>query len=201
MQRPRLTKDGEVEDVKINGVQDFASGDRFAKDTKVVVEYHTFPQDEEESEPSAAPSEESSDEPSEEPTPAAAAQVLTSQNNEDLAAALAVADNCDPSLGRLAKQYKGRMISFNGSVSAMAPHGDYDSRFDILVAPGDQGSASSTGPTFQFQDKNLITDLNLTGNVPARFGVGNKARFTAEVDRFNPNNCLFSLEPIETKIR
>lgn len=37
-----LTKDGEVNKISINGVSDFSKGDKFPKDAKVTVSYHTF---------------------------------------------------------------------------------------------------------------------------------------------------------------
>jgi hypothetical protein len=41
-----LTSDGEVEAVTIKGVENFYEGQNFEKAVKVVVYYHTFPEDE-----------------------------------------------------------------------------------------------------------------------------------------------------------
>lgn len=38
-----FTKDGEVEDVTVNGISDFEADKRFPIDAKIVVTYHTFP--------------------------------------------------------------------------------------------------------------------------------------------------------------
>lgn len=154
-------------------------------------------------EPSEEPSEEPSDEPSDEPSPTEPAlpEILTAKNNADLAAILTQGDNCDPSIARFAKKYAGKIIRFDGSVSAFANHGDYDTRFDILVGPGDKGPNTGTGPTFQFEDVNLVSDMNLTGKVPDQWGLGGKATFTAAVDDYDKNSCLFHLTPVETRVR
>lgn len=193
-----MTKDGEVEDVKINGSKDFESGDRFAKDAKVVVRFHTFPEDdkEEEKEPADDPSETPSPSPTEPPTP----QVITAKNNPEFAAMLK-GNDCDDRYVAFAKKHAGEKIQFEGSVMFMAPHGDYDTRFDFLIGPGDKGPNTTVGPQFKFEDENVVTDLNLTGNVGDTFGVGDRALFTAEVDEYNADTCLFFLEPVETKVR
>ncbi|HEY5587628.1 MAG TPA: hypothetical protein VIK86_01580 [Candidatus Paceibacterota bacterium] len=51
-----ITKDGEVESMTIDGEKDFSNGDRFDKNVKINVSYHTFPG--EESEEKEAESEE-----------------------------------------------------------------------------------------------------------------------------------------------
>lgn len=38
-----LTKDGEVENVSVNGNVDFLAGSKFPKDARIVITYHTFP--------------------------------------------------------------------------------------------------------------------------------------------------------------
>lgn len=87
--------------------------------------------------------QEPSDEPS--PTEPALPKILTAKNNAELAAILTQGDNCDPSIARFAKKFAGKTIQFDGSVSAFASHGDYDTRFDILVGPGDRGPNTATG--------------------------------------------------------
>jgi hypothetical protein len=37
-----LTKDGEVDNVKINGIDDFSRGTKFPEDANIIVTYHTF---------------------------------------------------------------------------------------------------------------------------------------------------------------
>jgi hypothetical protein len=59
-----LNHPGEVLDVEIDGIAAFDKGDVFAKDVKIVVSYHSFPEDvEEEEEPTESPSDEPSTDP------------------------------------------------------------------------------------------------------------------------------------------
>jgi hypothetical protein len=149
------------------------------------------------------PSDQSSSAPSEEPsaTEPALPAVLTAKNNADLAAILALGDNCDPAVPKFAEEYAGKTIRFDGSVSAFARHGGFSTRFDIMVGPGDKGANTATGPTFQFEDVNLVSDMNLTGKVGNTWGLGDKATFTAEVADYNKKTCLFHLTPVETRVR
>jgi len=160
--------------------------------------------------PTAQPSEEvqASEDPSAPPSqePQASApptdEVLTVANNADLMTLLTTSDNCSETIGDFAATHAGRIIQFDGSIGAMAPHGDATTRYDILVVAGDYSeTASAGGPAFQFRDVNTF-DLHLTGeNIPDTLGVGDNLRVTAEVGEFIPEQCLFLLEPEETTFR
>lgn len=146
--------------------------------------------------PSAAPSET----PTESSTPTADPNaVITAKNNQEFAALLNK-DYCDPAIADFAKEYEGRVIEFDGSIAAFAPHEDYDTRYDILIGPGDEGPNSVLGPAFKFEDENVF-DLNFKGRVPGRIGTSDLLRVTAEVDEYSKQTCLFFLEPVETRIR
>jgi hypothetical protein len=145
-----------------------------------------------------------SDEPSAAPTPTVvespAAKVITSKNNPEFAALLK-ADSCDDTNVHFATKYAGRTIAFNGSIVHMAPHGDYDTRYDFLLGPGDKGPKTTDGPAFHYEDVNVL-DLNLTGKkIPATVGQGDKFRFVAEVREFNTIQCSFYLDPVSTEVR
>ena len=98
------------------------------------------------SEPSETPSETSEPDATQSSGPNDE-QVLTTANSEEFAALLALPDNCDETIASFVAKYGGRTIEFNGSIADMANHGDYDTRYDILVAPGDKGPESSVGPS------------------------------------------------------
>lgn len=188
-----LTKDGEVEKVTIGKLSTFDAEQRFAKDAKVVVWFHTFP------EPSPKPEE--SHERSK-PNTKPDDTVLTVLNNPDLAALLALGDNCADSVATFARKYEGRTISFDGNIADMAPHGSYATRFDFLIYPGDYSEVTARGPSFQFRDKNVVHDLHLTGdNIPDTIGRGQNLHVTAELGEYNPETCLYQLTPVETRIR
>jgi hypothetical protein len=129
-----------------------------------------------------------------------AVEVITSRNNRDFAALLK-ADSCDDANAKFAAKYTGRTVAFNGSIANMAPHGDYDTRYDFLLAPGDKGPESTIGPAFKYENANVF-DLNLTGdNIPDAVGEGDSFRFVAEVREFNTVQCLFYLDPVSTEAR
>ncbi|MFE7889763.1 DUF4839 domain-containing protein [Streptomyces sp. NPDC057412] len=150
--------------------------------------------------PSAAVSEEPSATPTATAAERAAAEVITPENNSEFAALLKV-DTCDAANADFATKYAGRTIAFDGSVVHMAPHGDYKTRYDFLLGPGDKGPNTTVGPAFQYEDVN-VAELSLTGkDVPAAIGVGDKFRFVAEVGDFNAVQCLLHLDPVSTETR
>ncbi len=144
-----------------------------------------------------------SEEPTKDPTPSPkpkAPDVFTSENNKELATILTLGDNCSDEIGAFAKKYPQQKFRFDGSISALAAHEGYDTRFDMLIGAGDDGGNTSSGPSFQFYDKNAF-DLNLTGDFPDNLAVGQKYTFTAEIEEYLPDNCLLRLSPVETKAR
>ncbi|MFF8881855.1 DUF4839 domain-containing protein [Streptomyces flaveolus] len=153
----------------------------------------------------AKPPAGASEEPSATPTPTAAeraaVEVITPENNSEFAALLKAADTCDDANADFATKYAGRTIAFNGSIVNMAPHGDYQTRYDFLLGPGDKGPNTTDGPAFQYEDVN-VAELSLTGkDVPAAIGAGDTFRFVAEVGDFNAVQCLFHLDPVSTETR
>ncbi|MER7894619.1 DUF4839 domain-containing protein [Streptomyces sp. NPDC096046] len=130
----------------------------------------------------------------------AATAVITPQNNPEFAALLR-ADYCDDANLDFANRHEGQTVAFNGSIVNMAPHGDYDTRYDLLLGPGDKGPKTTVGPAFKYEDVNIL-DLRLTGKkIPAAVGAGDKFRFVAKVGEFNADQCLFFLDPVSTEVR
>ncbi|WP_113684648.1 DUF4839 domain-containing protein [Blastococcus atacamensis] len=128
-------------------------------------------------------------------------EVLTVENNEDLAALLAITDPSLPAVGQFAAEYRGRTIEFDGNIATMNNHGTYATRYDILIGAGDYSEASSAGPNFQFRDVNITSDLHLTGTVPDTIGIGDNLRVVARVGDYNSTQELFFLEPVSTEVR
>lgn len=129
-------------------------------------------------------------------------EILTAENNADLAALLSGPSDGAP-VEQFADTYEGRLIEFDGSIGAMAQHGDYNTRYDILIASGDYSETQSFGgPSFQFRDVNTTSDLHYEGeNVPDTIGVGQNVRIVARVGSFEPDSMLFLLEPVSTRFR
>lgn len=140
--------------------------------------------------------------PSPTPTPSEPTDhVITAENNNELAALLQVGDYCDPSMAVFAAKYQGRKIEFDGSIANMQHHETYNTRYDILLAPGNAGPNTGVGPAFKFENVNMF-DLNLTGkNIPSNLAEGDKFRFAAKVGSYNPKQCLFFLNPVSTAVR
>ncbi|MET7761115.1 DUF4839 domain-containing protein [Streptomyces sp. NPDC005393] len=131
----------------------------------------------------------------------AATEVITPENNPEFAALLLTEDTCGEANLDFATRYEGQTVAFNGSITHMAPHGDYKTRYDYLLGPGDEGPNATAGPAFKYEDINT-GNLNLTGKkIPATVGIGDKFRFIAEVREFNAAQCLFFLAPVSTEVR
>ncbi|ART75166.1 hypothetical protein B4U37_03515 [Sutcliffiella horikoshii] len=219
-----LTKDGEVESVSVDGDKDYSPDVWYSNDVEVVITYHTFPEkeksDKESSEEESSEEEQSTNDTTEEDeqsandtteedeqstndkTEESNEEILTVENNKDLAALLAVKNENDPTVGEFAKKYAGRTIEFDGNIAHMMPHGSYKTRYDILIFAGDYSETTFSGPNFKFEDVNIINDLNLTGsNIPDTIGMGQNLHITAVVEEYDENSGLFFLEPISTEIR
>lgn len=209
-----LTKDGEIEQVEINGTTEFSANDSFEKDSEIVVTYHTFSKEEKSDTEAVDEKSSDTDEKSTEEKSAEAVdqstddtsveseqEILTEENNEDLAALLAVQDTNDLIVVEFAKKYAGRTIEFDGYIAHMMPHGDNTTRYDILIAVGDSSQTTYSGPDFKFEDVNVF-DLNLTGSeVPETIGMGQNLRITAVVEEYEENSGLFFLNPVSSEIR
>lgn len=132
---------------------------------------------------------------------AADESVITTKNNAEFKALLRLGDYCANSVERFAEKYSGRTIAFDASIGAMNNHGNYKTRYNILISAGDFSKTKSRGPAFQLRDVAPTLDLNFTGDVPDTIGVGTNLRVTAEVDKYEASSCLLLLEPVETAVR
>jgi len=195
-----LTKDGEVEQVEINGTTVFSANTSFLKDAKIVITYHTFPKKsntDSTNKVSSEPVGKSTDES----TKVINQEILTVENNKDLASLLAVKDSSNPIISEFAKKYAGRTIEFNGNIANMAYHGNYKTRYDYLIYAGDFSETSAIGPSFKFENVNVY-DLHLTGSeTPQYIEAGQNLHITAKVEEYNKIPELFFLKPISTEIR
>ena len=127
-------------------------------------------------------------------------EVLTRENNAEMAALLD-GTQCDDTVVAFADKYRGRTIAYDGIISSIIPFGDTISRYDMLVPAGSEDPYKTTGPDFKFEDVGVI-DLNLTGlGAPTSVKVGDRFRIVARVGEFNQTQCLFFLTPISTEVR
>ncbi len=129
-------------------------------------------------------------------------ETLTVENNEDLAALVALDDPGAAAVAEFAAEYRGRTIEFEGNIAAMANHGGYATRYDVLVLAGDYSETSAAGPQFKFEDVNFTIDMNVTGpDIPDTIGVGDNLRVVARVGGYNATSQLFILDPVRTEVR
>ncbi|CAN7531752.1 DUF4839 domain-containing protein [Rossellomorea sp. LjRoot5] len=222
-----LTKDGEVESVSVDGDQDYSSDEWYSNDVEVVITYHTFPEKEKRDTGSAdqkssakknkskndkedkstndkedKSNSETKEKSNNDTSVESAQEIVTVKNNEDFAAVLAVKNEADPIISEFAKKYEGRTIEFDGYIANMMLHGNYKTRYNILILAGDYGDTTFSGPNFQFKDVNVVSDLNLTGsNIPDTIGMGQNLHITAAVEEYDETSGLFRLDPISTEIR
>lgn len=127
---------------------------------------------------------------------------ITVADNSDFASLVALTDTCSPEIARFAETYSGRTVKFDASIDALANHGNYKTRYDILISYGDFSETTSTGPSFQLRDVNTVSDLGITGdNEHDTIGVGDNITLTATVDRYVEQQCLLLLKPISTVFR
>ena len=127
--------------------------------------------------------------------------VITAENSPQFAALLQLTDTCDASLAAFADGNEGRIVHFDGSIGAMAPHGSAKTRYDILIGAGDFSETSARGPAFQFNDVNTTYDMHYKNEGPGHIGVGTNLGISAEVADYNADQCLFHLRPVATSFR
>jgi predicted small lipoprotein YifL len=210
-----LTKDGEVEEVSVDGYTSFSTDSRYPADVEIVVSYHTFPADEEEeaaesstpestveAEPTEIAQSTEETQPTEETQSSAEEEIISVDNNEEFAAVLSALDPGDQIIEDFAVKYAGRIIEFDGNIGYMDYHGDYTTRYDFLISPWDYSETSISGPYFKFEDCNTTYDLHWTGdNIPEYIGVGDNLHFVAEILYYDERSQLFYLKPISTEGR
>lgn len=200
-----LIKDGEVESVSVDGDEDYSPDVWYLNDVEVIITYHTFPQKDNSSvdstnEGSSESVEQPIDEPSEESNQKIEDEILTVENNKDLAILFANGEDVDL-CKKFVDKYMGRTIEFDGNIAYMTPHENFKTRYDLLIYAGDYSEDSSNGsPAMQFKDVSIF-DLHLTGDkIPETIGMGDNLHIIAIVD-YIINNYLIILKPIATEIR
>ena len=130
--------------------------------------------------------------------PAPQEAILTVENSPELAAIMAEGDYCADSIEAFATTYQGRTIEFDGHLAFVSLHGDYETRWDFLISPGE--APGTVGPSFQFRDKGRA-DLNLTDESISGLSQGDNLHIVAEIEDYNPDQCLLFLDPVSTALR
>ncbi len=195
-----LTKDGEVESVSVDGNKDYKADTWYPNDVEVVISYHTFPVKEENDSGTTAETNSETTPPISAPPTESDPEVLTVENNEELATLLSSSDYAI--ISAFAEKYVGKTIEFDANIAYMALYKNSKTRYDLMINVGDYSETTQIGPSFKFEDVNVTHDLYLTGdNIPEYIEAGLNIRVTAKVVNFNENTGLFFLKPVSTKIR
>lgn len=190
-----LTKDGEVEEVEVDGRTSFSTDTKFSSDVKIVVSYHTFPEGtptESEEPKTSEPPTEVSEEPG-----APEDVILTIENCEDLIAVLSSNGEINSLYAEFAENYKGQFIEFDGYIYYIAQNSKYETRWDILLQAGDyiDEDTINPGPIFKFENVHPfdmgIKDLDL----PSFMFTGKNVRIVAKVVSYDDNAGIFELNP------
>lgn len=209
-----LSTEDEVKKITIDGKDNFKKGDVFSKNSKIVITYHSYPEDdsEEGSETEETTTQETTT--TKEPTTTKETTttkktttkatttenlntVLTVQNNKDLAQILS--DYCSPSVYKaFSEKYRGRTIEFDGCIAYVSLHGNYTTRYDFLIYSGNYNDeASNRGVNMQIRNVNF-SGLHLTGSDTAKEGMNIHVKAT--VGEFSSGELLY-IEPIAITVR
>ena len=130
------------------------------------------------------------------------AKTLTVDNDKRVAELMATTQDCGSLVAQFAEDYRGKVIEFDAAIWALNNHGDYNTRYDILVSYGDFSEEGVSGPNFQFRDVAPTHDLHFESeDAPDSIGVGDELTVIAEVQEFEKKSCLFLLEPVSTSFR
>lgn len=195
-----LTKDGEVENVSVDGDENYSADEWYSNDVEVIITYHTF--SEESDLEDDAESKESISE-KEEDTAVEVESILTVETCADLEKLLSTKGEINDFYSTFAEQYKGSTIAFDGYITYVTNHNNYDTRYDILVSGGNyiDNETVNPGPIFKFEDVNTygmgIKDLYL----PDYISAGSNVHVTAEVESFSENEGVFFLNPVKVEAR
>ena len=126
-----LTKDGEVENVSVDGDENYSADKWYSNDVEVIITYHTFSEESDLEE-----DEESKESISEKAEDKAVESILTIETCADLEKLLSTEGEINDFYSTFAEQYKGSTIVFDGCITYITNHGDYDTRYDILMSGG-----------------------------------------------------------------
>ncbi len=198
-----LTKDGEVESVSIGGDDNFPSDHWYPADSKVIVTYHTFPPEENTTETEQTNETKGGEETvTEELTEE---EILTIDNCEDFANIISLGASgveLDPAYISFVETYKYQTIEFDGCITYVTNHENYNTRYDILLNAGDYvDDDTETPPIFKFEDVNTyslgLEDMTL----PSFVRMGANIHIIAKVDSINENTGIIELNPISISER
>ena len=115
---------------------------------------------------------------------------------EDLNALLNAGDMAD--LSWFSSKYEGSTITFDGWVTYMVNHENYDTRWDVLILAGNSDGGSALSPYFRLTDVSIY-DMNVTNSESLR--EGDNITITATVGEYDSAGGYLELDPVSISVR
>lgn len=162
-----------VSSIAIGGMTDFNNGTLFFSDEEVVITYHSLSDEAKEQKEEIEKQE----------------SIITPEKNEDFRALL---QQNSTNAEWFADAYEGETVEFDCYVGSIMNHGDYKTRYDVLLLAGDYGASPSLGPNFKLENISVI-GLGLSNSYLSN---GDNVRVTAIVENYDPNQDVLVLDPI-----
>lgn len=122
--------------------------------------------------------------------------VLTTANCPDLATLLS-SSNMDASW--FVSKYAGKTIEFDGNIAYLAPHANYNTRWDVLINAGDYDPNHAQGPEMQYENVNAL-DMGFDDSLD-EIRTGTNVHVKAIVKDYNASTCLLHLDPVSMSAR
>lgn len=117
-------------------------------------------------------------------------------SHEDLNALLNAGDMAD--LSWFSSKYEGSTITFDGWVTYMVNHENYDTRWDVLILAGNSDGGSALSPYFRLTDVSIY-DMNVTNSDSLR--EGDNITITATVGEYDSAGGYLELDPVSISVR
>ncbi len=188
-----ITKDGAVESVSVDGDTEYSPDKWYPADVEIVIKYHTFPDDDYELEQNDDERNEMESGYSGETT-LNGDLILTTENCQEFASILTLKADMDPLYGEFAEKYKGRVVEFDGCITYLTNHGDYKTRYDLLLSAGDyvNEDTQNAGPNFRFSNVGIY-ELGDGLVIADYIKIGGNVHVVAKVEGYNSNTGIFDL--------
>lgn len=122
--------------------------------------------------------------------------VLTTANCPDLATLLS---SSDMDASWFVSKYAGKTIEFDGNIAYLAPHANYNTRWDVLINAGDYDPNHAQGPEMQYENVNTF-DMGFDDSLD-EIRTGTNVHIKAIVKDYNASTCLLHLDPVSMSAR
>ncbi len=127
--------------------------------------------------------------------------IITISNNSDFKKLLELKDPSDSFIGTFASKYEGQTVEFDGCILAMNNHGDFKTRYDILIGSGEFDENSTSGPAFRLTDVAAYSMKLDTMYVEEVLSVGTNIHIVAKLEKYNDFTTIYELDVVSVAVR